>query len=63
MADDPLVPSPCMSVCVMDDAGEYCTGCYRTLAEIANWTELTLIQKRAVLECLGARRAAAERGN
>ncbi|MDH5534655.1 MAG: DUF1289 domain-containing protein [Betaproteobacteria bacterium] len=61
MADEAAVPSPCMNVCVMNEAGEYCTGCYRTLAEIANWTDYTVSERCAVLERLGARRAAAER--
>jgi uncharacterized protein len=63
MAEDVPVPSPCTSVCVMDTAGEYCTGCYRTLAEIAKWSEYTVPERRAVLERLGARRAAIERRN
>jgi uncharacterized protein len=60
MVNEAAAPSPCMNVCVMDQAGEYCTGCYRTLAEIANWTEYTVTERRAVLECLSARRAAVE---
>ena len=32
------VPSPCISVCVMDADGSVCLGCFRTLDEIAAWS-------------------------
>ena len=53
------VPSPCISVCAMDAAGALCTGCFRTLDEIAAWGMLDADGKRAVLAALPARRAAA----
>lgn len=31
------VPSPCISLCRMDPAGELCEGCWRALDEIAAW--------------------------
>ena len=31
------VPSPCMSVCQMDDETQLCQGCLRTLDEIGRW--------------------------
>jgi uncharacterized protein len=42
------VPSPCMSVCRMDAAGEYCEGCCRSLDEIAAWSGLSAQGKREV---------------
>ena len=51
------VPSPCISVCVMDAAGVLCTGCFRTLDEIAAWSMLDADAKRRILEALPARRA------
>ncbi len=42
------VPSPCVSVCRMDAAGEYCEGCRRTLDEIAAWSGLAPKAKREV---------------
>jgi predicted Fe-S protein YdhL (DUF1289 family) len=50
------VASPCISVCVMDAAGEHCTGCFRTLDEIAAWSVLDASAKRAVLAALPGRR-------
>ena len=40
------VPSPCISVCVMDADGVLCTGCFRTLDEIAAWGMLDADAKR-----------------
>jgi uncharacterized protein len=31
------VPSPCISVCRIDEHTKLCTGCLRTLEEIATW--------------------------
>ena len=31
------VASPCISVCRMDDAKQYCIGCLRTLDELRAW--------------------------
>jgi len=43
-----MVPSPCKSICVMHDASSLCTGCGRTLDEIALWSVLDDDDKRAV---------------
>ena len=40
--------SPCMSVCVMDEASGLCQGCLRTLDEIAQWGRADMATKRAV---------------
>ncbi|MEK9895843.1 MAG: DUF1289 domain-containing protein [Burkholderiaceae bacterium] len=34
------VPSPCVSVCVMEPERDSCRGCGRTLGEIANWSAM-----------------------
>jgi len=49
------VPSPCTSVCRIDDATGLCLGCKRTLAEIADWPMLAKAQKQALLEQLRRR--------
>jgi len=54
-----VIASPCVDVCIMDAAHGLCTGCQRTLEEIANWIEYTPAQKREVLARVKARRAAA----
>ncbi len=57
-ADD--VPSPCISVCVLDASQSYCVGCGRTLHEIAAWMDMSADDKRRVIDTLPARLAAAE---
>ena len=52
------VPSPCISVCSMDEASGWCTGCLRTLDEIAAWSTLDDQAKSRVWARLPARRAA-----
>ena len=35
------VPSPCISVCRLDESHNRCVGCHRTLAEIGAWSRLS----------------------
>ena len=50
------VPSPCIRVCVLDEGGRICTGCFRTLEEIASWGTLDAAAKRRILAELPARK-------
>jgi uncharacterized protein len=50
------VPSPCVSICVMDAASGLCTGCQRTLDEIAVWSLLDDAEKLEVWAALKQRR-------
>ena len=50
------VPSPCISICQMDDDTGWCSGCLRTLDEIACWSVLDDAQKQGVCLELGRRR-------
>lgn len=52
------VPSPCINVCQVDVERGWCTGCLRTLEEIANWAQSSNAEKLAVLDRLVARRRA-----
>jgi len=60
-ASDAAVPSPCINVCVVDVERGWCTGCMRTLEEIANWSQSSNAEKRAVLDRLAERRRARHR--
>ena len=51
------VPSPCVSVCVIDERTGLCTGCQRTLDEIAAWSGLDDAGRRAVWTRIESRRA------
>jgi uncharacterized protein len=48
--------SPCINVCVLD-AGQRCTGCGRTIDEIAGWARMSASERWAVIERLEAARA------
>lgn len=55
MTEAPAPPSsPCIGVCRME--GPYCAGCRRTLAEIAQWRELTEAERLRIMRELPARR-------
>jgi hypothetical protein len=49
------VPSPCINVCQLDAATGFCTGCRRTIDEIATWSRLDDREKRAVWMRLSTR--------
>jgi predicted Fe-S protein YdhL (DUF1289 family) len=49
------LPSPCQSICVMDPEADLCTGCLRTLSEIAAWGSLNDEQKRHIWVQIGRR--------
>ena len=56
MTAEPHIESPCISVCVLDDATGYCKGCLRTRDEIAGWGRADAATKRAILASLHDRR-------
>jgi uncharacterized protein len=47
--------SPCISVCALDAQG-YCTGCLRTIDEIAGWTSMSAEEQWQLLRELDERR-------
>ena len=49
------LPSPCMSVCEMDDASGLCRGCLRTLDEITAWGNADDAFKRQVWQAIAER--------
>ena len=57
---DPSPVSPCLGICLMDPRTRMCRGCLRTIDEIAGWYAASPAEKRAILDRLAARRAAAE---
>lgn len=52
------VPSPCISVCTMNDRTGLCDGCQRTLDEIAAWSLLDDDARREVWQAIAERRRA-----
>jgi predicted Fe-S protein YdhL (DUF1289 family) len=56
------VLTPCIKVCVIDPASGLCTGCGRTLAEIATWGGLEHAERRRIMAELPGRRRRARTG-
>lgn len=53
----PTLPaSPCINICRMDPDSGLCSGCFRTLDEIANWSRLDGAARLSVLEAVDTRR-------
>ena len=50
--------SPCIDICTLDAKGEICTGCLRSLDEIALWSQMSEEERRAIMRALPDRRAA-----
>jgi predicted Fe-S protein YdhL (DUF1289 family) len=57
-----VVASPCIRLCSIDPLSELCAGCGRTLAEIGAWMRLSGEERRAIMEALPSRMAAAKGG-
>lgn len=59
--EDPVPPaevkSPCIQLCILDEACGYCLGCGRTRAEIWKWTRCTEDDKRQILVRAAARKS------
>lgn len=51
-----MIESPCIKVCVIDPATGLCSGCLRTLDEIASWSRLPDETRRRIIAELPARR-------
>ncbi|TAJ22942.1 MAG: DUF1289 domain-containing protein [Rugosibacter sp.] len=51
------INSPCINVCRMQ--GNLCLGCYRTLDEIADWSQMSDAEKKQVLGKVANRSASA----
>lgn len=47
--------SPCIQVCVVHPESRLCTGCYRSIDEIAGWAAMSSAERRAVMAELPAR--------
>jgi hypothetical protein len=51
-----VLETPCINICLLDDASGTCLGCGRTLAEIAAWATMTDAERRAIMVALPARK-------
>ena len=48
--------SPCINFCKLNAAGSLCTGCFRTLHEIACWSGMNDTEKHRILNALPGRK-------
>jgi predicted Fe-S protein YdhL (DUF1289 family) len=48
------IESPCIKVCEVDANAGVCTGCHRTLNEIASWSSFTNAERRTSRDHAGA---------
>ncbi len=48
-------PSPCISVCQIDNKTGLCLGCRRTLDEIRDWIIMNPEERRRVLDAIAGR--------
>ena len=51
------ISSPCVLICVIDQSRKLCSGCGRTIEEIAGWLSLSESSRRAIMAELPARLA------
>jgi predicted Fe-S protein YdhL (DUF1289 family) len=51
--------SPCVGICTLDPEQRHCTGCLRTLDEIARWSNMGPGEREAVWSALEARKGKA----
>lgn len=50
------VDSPCINICRLDSKTGLCVGCFRTLDEIAQWSQMKDSQRLEVLAAITHRR-------
>ncbi|MDK3020532.1 DUF1289 domain-containing protein [Pseudodonghicola flavimaris] len=55
------VESPCVKICVIHPTAQICAGCYRTLDEIARWSQMSPEDRREVMAALPERKPALSR--
>ena len=52
------VESPCIKICVVHSESRLCTGCLRSIDEIAQWSRMSALERRAVMDVLPTRAGA-----
>ncbi|MGE0767149.1 MAG: DUF1289 domain-containing protein [Hyphomicrobiaceae bacterium] len=49
------IETPCIGICNLDATSGFCTGCGRTMNEIASWSRLSPEQRRKIMSELAGR--------
>jgi uncharacterized protein len=55
MSNVSRIETPCISICQIDRLAGVCTGCKRTIQEIAHWLSYTHEQRRGIMDELPKR--------
>jgi uncharacterized protein len=55
-----MIETPCIKICTLDAASGLCTGCGRSLNEIARWGSMSAQERRAIMTELRQRLDAAQ---
>lgn len=50
------IDSPCVKICVVHPDSRLCTGCLRSIDEIARWTRMSAEERQEIMEALPGRR-------
>lgn len=51
-----MIPSPCRYICQMNPVSKLCLGCFRTIDEIASWSQLGDAARSKILSNIDERR-------
>ena len=51
-----MIASPCINVCKMDEQTGLCSGCFRTIDEIARWSSIDDSRRLVILAAVAKRR-------
>ncbi len=51
------IQSPCINICVVHPEARICTGCYRSIDEITQWSKLSNVERSEVMDELPSRAA------
>ena len=51
-----MIASPCINVCKMDEQTGLCSGCFRTIDEIALWSSTDDSRRLSILAAVARRR-------
>ncbi len=46
------IASPCVQICLIHPTARICTGCHRTIEEIADWTKMSANQRKQIMQDL-----------
>jgi predicted Fe-S protein YdhL (DUF1289 family) len=58
-----MIESPCVNICTLDGRSGACSGCGRTIDEIARWSAMSAAERSRIMAELPARMAAVKTAN